>query len=500
MNEGGILREGYDYDFSRLDPATGAHVDPAWCAVYETLVVNDAGGRPGPMLASGWRTSEDRLRWSFRIRKGAKFQSGDQCGPNEVAAALRLHADPAESPVNQFFWTPVSDIQVAAEEVVLVLKHPYARLPTLVRSWHSAIHSPRLRSEMGKAWGWDAADGTGPFLFTKTELGREQEVRRWDGFRGTDISWMQNRGPAHLQGIVWYPIVDERSRASALENGEVDCVQNPSFLDVSRLRGNPDLKVIAFQQSSLAYLALDHESSAYGFHDVRLRRAISHAIDRDRLVQVALTGEGDAAFGAVPSASEWHVADVESTNKYDPELSRHLLDEAGWPAAADGIRLRFEALVLQDATLRRAAKLIEEMLRAVGVQMRLKEIDGFAAFYGAAGAHPPAFISKWLWPDPVDALIGFVSSWSHTGPNWQRASIPEVDQACNDWLHAGDEPSLKNAARNLQLSVAEHLPLIPLYFPNAVWAHHSRVHGWNPIRSNLYPLYNDAWLEDGKPS
>src|SRR4029077_3954200 len=115
-----------------------------------------------------------------------------------------------------------------------------------------------------------------------------------------------------------------------------------------------------------------------------------------------------------------------------------LLDEAGFSARPDGTRMSFEALVLQDTTLRRAARMLQGMLRQVGVDMRLKEIDGFAEFYGAAAANPPAFISKWVWPDPVDALIGFVASWSQTGPNWQRASIPSVDQACNDWLNAAD--------------------------------------------------------------
>ena len=496
---GGVLREGYDYDFSRLDPATGSHVDPAWCAVYETLAVNDRQGRPGPMLASGWRVSDDLLRWRFRIRAGASFQSGDSCGPDEVAAALRLHADPEESPVNQFFWTPVQDIQVENEEVVVVLKHPYARLPTLVRSWHSAIHNPRLRKQLGSRWGWEDADGTGPFSFVRTEPGREQEVRRWRDYANNNVAWLENRGPARVEGIVWLPILDERSRAHALEHGDVDCVQNPSFLDVGRLRANPELRVIAHQQSALAYLALDHQTPAYGFDDLRVRRAISHAIDRRRLIYEALAGEGDPAFGPVPSRSEWYAPEVERSNQYDPDLSRRLLDEAGWRPRSDGIRLSFEALVLQDATLRRAAKLMQTMLRSVGVQLHLKEIDGFADFYAAVGEHPPAFISKWLWPDPVDAVIGFVASWSQSGPNWQRASIASVDEACTDWLHAGDTPTLRDAATRLQVAAASNLPLIPLYFPNAIWAHHRRVHGWDPIPSNLYPLYNDVWLEPAKP-
>ena len=76
---GGILREGYDYTFSRCDPATGAHVDPAWCAVYETATVADSEGRLGPSLATDWRQSPDGAEWRFRIRPEARYHSGRRC-------------------------------------------------------------------------------------------------------------------------------------------------------------------------------------------------------------------------------------------------------------------------------------------------------------------------------------------------------------------------------------------------------------------------------------
>ena len=76
---GGVLREGYDYDFSRTDP-TGAHVDPAWCAIYETVAVSGPDGELGPMVAESWRQDPERENvWRFRIRPGLTFQSGAPC-------------------------------------------------------------------------------------------------------------------------------------------------------------------------------------------------------------------------------------------------------------------------------------------------------------------------------------------------------------------------------------------------------------------------------------
>ena len=81
-------------------------------------------------------------------------------------------------------------------------------------------------------------------------------------------------------------------------------------------------------------------------------------------------------------------------------------------------------------------------------------------------------------------------------PNFQRSSDEELDRACRAWELARDDDALHAAARAIQLRAAECLPLIPLFAPAAVWAHHRRVRGWRPNRHDLYPLYGDVWLAD----
>ena len=402
--------------------------------------------------------------------------------------------------MNQFFWAPVRDVRVEDGEVVIVLRHPYAGLPTLLRSWHSAIHHQTARDAAGDAYGWTTASGTGPFRFHSLEPGRHLEVARWEDYLGTAVDWMANRGPAYLDGIRWIPLLDEETRAAALEEGEVDCLQNPSLLHVDRLAANPDLRVIRYQQSSLAYLALDHQTRELGFHDRRVRQAVSHAIDRDALVQADLGGHGWAAYGPIPSHDQWYEPGVETLNAYDPAAAERLLDEAGFPRNRDGVRMTVPVNVLEDGTLHRVAASLSTMLGRVGVRLDLRHIAGFGAFYAAAAGHPPAFLSKWLWPDPVDAILGFVDSRSHAGPNWQRAANPDIDAACDAWRTAPDQDTQRAAATRLQLLCAEDLPLIPLYSPAAAWAHHRRVHGWTPVRANLYPLYNDVWMDAPAPA
>jgi peptide/nickel transport system substrate-binding protein len=496
---GGVLREGYDYDFSRTDP-TGAHVDPAWCAIYETVTVSGPDGSLGPMLAESWRLDDDREDvWRFRIRPGLRFQSGDPCDAAAVADALRLHGDPVEAPINAFFWRNVAGVRSVRDEVLVELHEPSAGMPRLLRSWHSGIHNQSRRRSAGDDFGRTTADGTGPFTFVESVSGSHLDVARWDGYGGTRTTWQSNDGPAYLDGIRWVPILDDRDRAAALENGEVDCIQNASLLDADRLAANPDLEVIEFQQSALIYLGLDHLTTELGFDDIRVRRAISLAIDRQALVDRDLQGHGWPGYSPIPSQSQWYAPEMEPPAPFDPRKAAQLLDAAGFEPGPSGVRIETEAVVVNDATVRRVAQTVKSMLEAVGVRLELTVIRSFDEFYGRLNEHPPAFVSKWFWPEPVDAIVGFVATWGQDGgPNFQRSSDEALDRACRAWEVARDDEQLRTAARDIQLRAAESLPLIPLLAPAAVWAHHHRVRNWRPNRHDLYPLYGDVWLADGQ--
>jgi peptide/nickel transport system substrate-binding protein len=490
---GGMLREGYDNDFSILDPAVGAHVDPSWGAIFETPTLADSAGVVGPMLSSGWRQI-DPLTWRFDIRAGARFHSGAVCDAAAVAAAHNSHRDPSMPLGNTFYWKPVADVRAEADAVIIELERPWAGLPRNLRSWHSAVHNEALRASSGDAWGRTIVDGTGPFVHQSTVRGVAQEVRRWDEFPGTSARWFQNQGVANLDGVRWIPFLDATERARALEEGEIDTMQNPDFFDVERLQANPELSVVEYQQSSLAYLGVNHRTPP--FDDVRVRRALSFAIDREAIVATDLSGHGSAAYGLVPSDSHWFYAETNRYNQYDPRGAEALLDEAGLPRNPSGIRLTFTTPVVQDTTLRRAAVSVQRMLANVGVRLELEYLDEFEPFYELLDTHPPAYICKWLWPDPIDATVGYVWSECHDGgPNWQQAAIPEVDRQCERFFSAENEAEERDASERLQLAAADHLPLIPLYFPSTVWVSHKRVHGWHPTPTNLYPFYSDVWLD-----
>jgi peptide/nickel transport system substrate-binding protein len=471
-----ILREAFDYRFSRLDP-TGDHIDPPSVAVYETLLAKGPDGEPRPLLAESWEVSEDGLEWTLRLRPGARFHSGDRC--DAVAAIEALEYLRFESfPDRQlWYWDPV-DTVTALDDATLRfrLHHPYSRLPALLWGTHSGIFNARRRREDPEGSGHSFADGTGPFRLSSWSPERVV-VERWADYPAPQ--------PA-LDGIEWVSFLDERERLDALERGEVDVLHGPPYDEVERLRAEGRFVVHEQPQGSNMYLSLDFRRTDLHFDDLRVRQAISLAVDRVELVREALAGHGSPAWGPTPPGDEHYDPAADAGGGHDPERARALLREAGAEEIA------CECVVQDDTVFRKVAALVQEQLARVGVLLELRFELPFAPFYEAATAGPPATISKWLWQDAIDALIGFSSTSTAPAPNWQHASIPELDRAYDRWLRAGPPDELRAAAAEVQRIFARELPYVPLLVPNDVWVWSPGVSGFAPSPAILYPYYGSV--------
>jgi len=499
------LREGFDYPLSRLDPF-GDHIDPPSVAIYETVVVKGPDGGAHPALAESWDISEDKLRWTFHIRPGLRFHSGDPCDAPAVLQALEQLRWGFHGGRQLWYWDPV-DTVVANDERTLTftLHHPYVRLPSLLWGTHTAIHNEARRARYPDGSGYQYADGTGPFRLVSYTPERVV-AERWADYPGSPARFLATGGPAHLAGIEWTMLLDPAERVAALEAGTVDCIHGPNYADVARLEADPRFRVTRFRQAANAYLGLNWDRTDLGFDDLRVRRGISRALDRAQLVADALLGYGAPTLGPLSPGGEFYDPIVETVGADLPDAGR-LLDDAGWTVGSDGIRekdgrrLAFEC-VIQDDTIHRAiAEGMRDQLLRAGVQVELRPVRTFKAFYAEVLNGPASFINKWLWQDPVDAAIGFTATWGSPRPNWQHASIPVLDDAYRGWLRAETPEELQAAATKAQVIVADQLPYIPLLVPDDVWVNANRVTGWDPAQSILYPFYHTTTVTpDGAES
>jgi peptide/nickel transport system substrate-binding protein len=270
----------------------------------------------------------------------------------------------------------------------------------------------------------------------------------------------------------------------------VDCLHGPPYESVEELEHDPRVRVVRYPQASNAYLGLDFRRTDLHFDDLRVRQALSLAIDRAAIVRDVYGGYAHATAGSIGPGDEYYDPGVESLARHDPSEAVALLEAAGLRPGADGVRLRFACVNQDDEYLRGVAASVARDLRAVGVELELQFAEPFAAFYGAASADAPSFISKWLWQDPTDAIIGFSASWGSPEPNWQHSSVPALDEAFREWLRAGTEDELRAASSRAQHAAATGLPYIPLVTPDDVFVHVAELEGWEPHGANLYPFYD----------
>jgi peptide/nickel transport system substrate-binding protein len=500
---GGILLEGYDRDVSRLDPVATTWWDASlFPAVHETVVTQDAEGAFIPMIAESWDQSEDGSTLTFTIRDGLTFQGGSPCDAAAVAAALNVIR---QNGINAGFWTPVTDVAADGNTVVVTMDHPYADLLYVLNSGYSAIFDNAVREELGDNYGVTACDGTGPFTLTELVPGSHCEVARWDGYAGPGADTFTNQGTAYLDGVRWVVLLEPATRAQELEAGNIQALHGPAPQDVDRLKENSDFAVIEFQEWSLYQLGLNYDRTELGFDDVKVRQAFMHAIDRQAIVDSIFFGKAAPSYTIVPSAFPFYDPAVEEFGTFDADLAASLLDEAGWTAGGDGIRekngtkLSFETVTeAYDKTEGLVAQAVQEMLKNVGIDLQIKPTNDFFTEKGIlVEGGPTAYMIKNVWPYMFDASLLFTDS-NYILPaccNVTFTRIPELDQAYAEWQAASNEEELSAAAKKACMIAAEQVAFVPIVTPLNVWVHTQAVHGWAPNQPNLYPFYNDVWIE-----
>ncbi len=501
VTKGGQLIEGYDRDFSPINPVLTAWDDPDFVAIYEYPVIRDAHGAYKPSLFSSWTISDDLLTWTFALRPNLKFQSGAPVNAQVVADNFNVFRNPNKGQ-NAIFWPAVKNVTASGPTTVVVkMNTPFTAFPETLATENSMICNLEQVTKLGDKYGVTGADGTGPFSFGSYQPGTQVVVNRWAGYPGSGVPYVTNKGAAYLDSVKWVPIVEVGRRADEIETGSVNVVKNPAPQDITRLQGNSNLVTTEFPALANFWISLDCTRKELGFDDVRVRQAISHAIDRQALAQNLYFGHAIGTYGPLAPNVRWYDKGVEAFNQFDLDKANSLLDAAGWKKGSSGIREKNGTKLswqhLADSGQPTTSPIIDQavvaMLQKAGVDMQLKVVDD-ATFNGqvyAGTKHPASWSYEWLWSSPVDLLVYFhvVPSDAYNG------SIPQVKQACADWQSAGSIDEMATAASNLQLAWAQYLPKIPILTTYNTWVAQDKVIGYNPLETMLYPLYNDVWIK-----
>ena len=488
--KGGEIVYASIYDPRSLDPARD---DAAFTLLglrqlYDGLVVQDNKGKIHPHLATSWDSSSDKLTWTFKLRDGVKFHDGTPLNAQAVKFSIDRISEPTTtSPAGNRFRGAISRVEaVDGQTVRILLKQLYAPFLTMLATSWAYIVSPAAVQKHGQDFGSNPV-GTGAFKFVSWQKQDRLTLERND-----DYAWappfLENKAVAHLDRITLRQISEPTALGASMETGETHLL---GFLDIDNAERLAAMghKMLIGEPPSSGWLYYMNTQKA-PTDDVRVRRAIAHAIDNVAASKTPLwRGDGDPIFGPLnpnhPFASK-KVAD-QFGFKYDPEKAKQLLEEAGWKVGADGVREKDgKKLILADVTnaetLRYSgsAQIVQQQLRNVGIGSEIKSLTQATFSQAQARGEHNIAIRANVGDDPsaiFQTMVG-CSAVGVSGQNLARYCSPEVDRLIDEGLREFDEAKRFVIYEKIQETVMREALAVPFTSRRFVFAIRKDVGGF----------------------
>jgi peptide/nickel transport system substrate-binding protein len=341
-----------------LDPTAAAASSIAEVTqynIYETLTKINSDGSVTPLLAEGWEVSPDLRTYTFRLRKGVKFQNGEPF--NAQAVKFSFDRAGAEKSTNKDKRTFSSMESISVQDdhtLVIVNKELDPDFLFLMGQATAIIVEPK--SADGNA---TKPVGTGPYKLDSWSRGSSVTLSKWDGYR--------NAANVKIKKVTFRFISDPAAQVAALLAGDVDAFPRVTPRSVEQFKNNPKFQVLASGSRAKTILAINNKKKP--LDDVRVRRAIAMAIDRKAVIQGAGDGYG-SPIGAhyVPGAPGY--VDVTGVNAFNPEKAKALLKEAGVTTP-----LELTITLPPPPYARQGGEVIAQQLSKIGINAKLQNVE-----------------------------------------------------------------------------------------------------------------------------
>jgi peptide/nickel transport system substrate-binding protein len=448
--------------------------------IFDRLVNTDHQARGVPGLATEWRVVAPTV-WEFRLRPNVRFHNGNAFTAEDVAFTLGRLPNVPNSPSSFAVYSrPLTRIEIVDPQTIRFhTAQPYPLLPldmTNVRIIDKETAENATTADFNEV---RAAQGTGPYRVVSHRNGDRIEFERFDGYWG-------DRAP--FQRISYRMITNDAARTAALLAGDVDLIDQVPTSDLTNLRRNQNVRLSEAVGLRLVFLGLDHlrpanENSPYitdndgkplgrnPLQDVRVRRALSMAIDRRAIVDRIMEGAAVPANQFLPEGVFGFVPDLPAP-AFDADGARRLLAEAGYP---QGFRIQLNGpndRYINDARIIQA---IGQMWTRIGVRTAV-EAQPWTTFVGRAGRQEyTAFLIGWgSNPDgshPLRNILATVSRERGWGAsNRGRFSNPQLDTLLEQSLVEMDEAKRERLVIDAMRIGMQEVGVIPLHIQTNIWA------------------------------
>jgi peptide/nickel transport system substrate-binding protein len=497
---GGALVLGLDQEPPTLDP----HASPSAvtyqiiASVTESLLYKGRDGKLVPWLAESFTVAPDGRSVTFKLRRDVKFHDGTPFNADAVKFNLDRIVDPkfkaggSRAQLAGYAGSKVLDeftVQVSFET-------PFAPFLTYAAAGTLSIVSPKAVKESGDQVHTRPV-GTGQFI-VKDYVAKDHTTMVRNAAYTRKAPWSDRSGAAQLESVTWKFIPEAGTRVTTLESGETQGVYNVPAQSLPRLEKNTAVRVEKAPWPGAPRIWLLNVTRP-PMDDVRVRRAINHAIDREAFLATVYKGTGLKAISPL-TALMLDDASLRAAYPYDTAKAKALLGEAGWQPGGDGIRTkggqRLEIIlnaIEYGGGTDPTAQLIQSLLHEVGIDVKIKaqaRPPWYEDNYRCA-THGPVMFLRATDPDGLFAL--FHSSLVASNFNWSCVKNPKLDALLEQGRREPDQTKRRAIYLAIaQLALDEALTA-PLVDELSVWAYRSTVQGVK-YNFNAYPILGDATL------
>ena len=343
-----------------LDPTTApaaAIGEVVHYNVLEGLTKINASGAVSPLLAEDWTSDPDGKSYTFRLRKGVKFQDGTPFDAEAVKFSFeRAKADGSTNKAKKGVFDNISSIATPQPDlVILTLNNPDATLPFRLGENTAVILSPKSAATASTQ-----PVGTGPFKFDSWQKGSAITLVRWDGYR--DVAAIK------LRRVTFRFINDNAAQVAALLAGDIDGM--PRFGAVQNLQQLQADKRFVVEIGSTAgkgMVAINNKKKP--LDDVRVRRAIMHAIDRKAFIDGVLEGLAKP-IGSHAAPTDVGYVDLTGLYAFNPDKARALLKDAGVSTP-----LNLTLTLPPPSYARKGGEVVAAMLAKVGINAKIENVE-----------------------------------------------------------------------------------------------------------------------------
>ncbi len=465
--------------------------------IFDGLVLQDEKQALRPGLAASWE-NDGKNRWTFKLRQGVTFTNGKPFTAEDVVFTF-CRTLKNETKVSGSFADITGNFASVetpdAHTLVINTTEPEPLLPTLLSGLPiltaSIVEHGTISYDVAKNCGvtgpWPAVNnfndgtaaiGTGPYKLKSYVRGSAIELERNPTYWGPAEPWASVR---------FVPVTNAGPRLAGLLAGDYDVIENPAARDLARIKGDKRFGHVITPSTRVIYFQLDvgrdqspfvkAEDGKNPLKDVRVRKAMSLAIDREAIVKRIMDGAAEPAYQYLPTGMSGTLANPPKL-AYDPAAAKKLLAEAGYP---NGFQLTLSSTndrYINDSQITQA---VAQYLTQIGIKT---EVDAMTrAIYFPRRAKKEFSVALGGWGSGTGEAASFLRQWPPTpneaktlgGSNYGGYKNDAFDKVIRAAVTTLDDKKRAELLQQAMTLVLADGAFIPLHFESGIWAFKSEL-------------------------